>query len=75
MDNTDLKIGDKIYHLSNSRVAWVVEKIEHNLVFCSTLMINTLEQRKENFLITSIKKIVDTPVSTSVSVKRRNNEW
>ncbi|WP_341216381.1 hypothetical protein [uncultured Wocania sp.] len=54
MDN--LKIGDNIFHKSNSSIAWTVEKIENDKVFCSTLIKETLEQKKEIFLMTSIEK-------------------
>jgi len=74
MSETNLKIGDKIYHLSESRVAWVVEKIEDDLVHCSTLMKDTLVQKKEKFLITSIKKIENSSPVT-FSGPKRNNHW
>lgn len=71
MNNTEFKIGDKIYHASNSSVYWIIEKIENNEAFCSTLIKETLEQKKEKFTLTSIKKY-KTP-SIRVSGPRTRN--
>jgi hypothetical protein len=72
MENAEFKIGDKIFHLSNSSVAWVIEKIENDLVTCSTLMRGTLEYRKENFSITSIKKAADKTPIAIIPIRRRD---
>ena len=56
MENTELKVGDKVYHISNSSIHWVIEKIEDNEIFCSTLIKESMELKKQKFSITSIKK-------------------
>lgn len=53
---SDFKIGDNIYHKSNSRIVWTIEKIEDNEVFCSTLIKDTYEQKKAIFALSSIAK-------------------
>lgn len=70
MDAKDIKIGDKIFHKSNSTIAWVVERINENEVYCSTVIKETLEQKKETFSVTSIEKCAEPTISV---IKRTNN--
>lgn len=69
----DFKIGDNIFHKSNSTIAWTIEKIENNQAFCSTIMKETYEQKKEVFAFTSIKKCVES--SFIVGKKTRYNHY
>lgn len=56
MKNSDFEIGDSVYHKSNPSVLWTIEKIEGNEAYCSTIIKNTLEQKKEKLSLTSIIK-------------------
>lgn len=56
MSDSTLKIGDKVYHKSNSSIIWVVEKIEAEEVLCSTLIKETFEQKKQKFELSSVEK-------------------
>lgn len=55
----NFKIGDEIYHKSNSRIKWIIERINGNEIYCSTVMKETLEQKKEVFASTSIEKFAE----------------
>jgi|GEM_PF-3931484 len=70
METKDIKIGDRIFHKSNSTIAWVVERITGDEVYCSTVMKDTLEQKKETFSITSIDKCAE---STFSIIRRTHN--
>jgi len=70
---TDFKVGDKIFHKSNSSVVWIIERIEGDEVYCSTVIRETLEQKNENFAITSIEKCAEPRII--VGKRRRNNYW
>lgn len=70
---SDFKIGDEIFHKSNSSIKWIIEKIDNDEIYCSTVIKETLEQKKEIFAITSIEKCAKpTPY---ISKPRRNNYW
>jgi len=43
---SEFKIGDNIFHKSNSTIVWTIEKIENNEAVCSTLVKDTYEQKK-----------------------------
>lgn len=73
MEETGFKIGDKIYHASNDRVLWIIEKVEGNEAYCSTLIKETLEHKKEKFTLTSIVKYKRPQIKTSVI--KRGNVW
>ena len=70
---TDFNIGDEIYHKSNSSIKWIIERISDGEVYCSTIMKDTLEQKKEAFTITSIEKCAIPKII--VAKKTRNNYW
>lgn len=69
----NLKIGDNIFHKSNSTIAWTVEKIENNEVFCSTVIKDTYEHKTAIFALTSIEKCVEPKVI--VNNRTRNNHY
>jgi len=69
----DFKIGDNIFHKSNSTVKWVVERIDENEAYCSTIIKDTLEQKKEVFALTSIEKCAEPKIY--VSKRTRNNHY
>ena len=70
---SELKIGDKVFHKSNSSIVWIVERINENEAYCSTVIKETLEQKRETFAITSIQKCAEPrPI---VVKKRRDNYW
>lgn len=70
---SELKIGDRIYHKSNASIIWIIETINENEVYCSTVLQDTFEQKKELFSLTSIAKY-EVPKSNFVS-KKRNDFW
>lgn len=70
---TDFKIGDEIFHKSNSSIKWIVERISEDEVYCSTVIKENLEQKKEVFSITSIEKCAEPRVI--VGKRTRNNDW
>lgn len=70
---SDFKIGDKIFHKSNSSIKWIVERIDNNEVYCSTVIKETLEQKKETFAITSIEKCAEPKII--VGKRTRDNYW
>lgn len=57
MEQQDLKPGDKIFHKSLNKVIWVIDKIENDEAYCSTVMQETLEKKTQIFSIISIVKI------------------
>ncbi|MEN5195546.1 hypothetical protein [Sphingobacterium faecium] len=67
----EFKIGDEVFHKSDSTQKWVIEKIDDDKVFCSTLVKETLKQVTNTFLKTSIKKCA-SPSITFGSSSRRN---
>lgn len=69
----DFKIGDSIFHKSNSTIKWIIERIDDNEVYCSTVIKDTLEQKKEVFSLTSIEKCAKLRIS--VSKISRNNHY
>lgn len=69
----NFKIGDEIYHKSNPTIKWIIEKIDNNEIYCSTVVKETLEQKKEIFTVTSIEKCAEPTIY--VSPKKRNNYW
>ena len=70
----DFKIGDEIFHKSNPSVKWIIESIDEGKVSCSTLLKDTLEQKKDIFAITSIKKC-SNPTVTFGNISKRDNRW
>jgi len=70
---SDLKVGDKIFHKANASIVWIVENITENEVYCSTIIKESLEQKKEKFFITSIEKCADP--KPFVAKKSRSNYW
>ncbi|EIJ37072.1 hypothetical protein JoomaDRAFT_0004 [Galbibacter orientalis DSM 19592] len=70
---SEFKIGDNIFHKSNSTVAWTIEKIENNEAVCSTLVKDTYEQKKAVFALTSISKCAEP--TFIVGKRTRNNHY
>lgn len=70
---SDFKIGDEIFHKSNSSIKWIIERISDNEVYCSTVIKDTLEQKKEVFAITSIEKCAEPRII--VGKRTRSNYW
>jgi hypothetical protein len=74
MNKETFQVGDKVYHISQPSIHWVIEKIDNKEAFCSTIIKETLEQKKESFSLTSIKKYVHIPATFGIStVKGRNH--
>ncbi|MES1181408.1 MAG: hypothetical protein ABUL44_01305, partial [Flavobacterium sp.] len=48
--------GDEVYHLSDSSIIWIVEKVVNDDIFCSTLIRETREQKKEKFAKVTLAK-------------------
>lgn len=74
MSNPIFKIGDKVYHTSSPSIHWIIEKIVDNEAYCSTLIKETFEQKKEKFSLSSIKKYEATKIIVSGKTKT-NNSW
>ncbi|CAM1364237.1 hypothetical protein [Tenacibaculum xiamenense] len=74
MSNIDFKIGDKIFHKSESRVTWIIESIENGEATCSTVIKETLEQKRQKFKLASIEKCGAETFRIG-STKRRNNHF
>jgi hypothetical protein len=70
---SDLKIGDKVFHKSNSSIVWIIERINDNEVYCSTIIKETFEQKNETFNITSIDKCADPKIY--IGKRARDNHW
>lgn len=70
---SEFKIGDQIFHKSNSSVKWIIERISGNDIYCSTVMKETLEQKKEVFTKTSIEKCAEPQII--IGKRTRNNFW
>jgi len=70
---SNFKIGDEIFHKSNPSIKWIIEKIDDDEVYCSTVIKETFEQKKEIFIITSIEKYAEPTIY--VSKRPRNNRW
>ncbi|PSK90740.1 hypothetical protein [Taibaiella chishuiensis] len=64
-----LKVGDLVFHKSNYTITWVVEEIKDREVGCSTIVAETLEQKKLTFLASSVEK-KKTPVFRERSPRR-----
>lgn len=60
MNNIEFNPGDKVYHKSNSSLIWVIEKIENNEAYCSTVNKETRQKTNERFLLVTIAKISDS---------------
>ena len=73
MSETELKPGDRVYHLSLTSVVWVIEKLEESFAYCSTLQKDTLELKHAKFSITSIRKIVERTTTLLPKTRRGNN--
>ena len=68
-------LGDEVYHKALASQKWVVELIENDKVYCSTVVKETLEKKVEWFSKDSIQK-VDRSSSIMVSSNpKRNNHW
>jgi hypothetical protein len=72
MDKTDFSVGDKIFHKSNASIIWIIERIDENEAYCSTVLKDTFEQKKEKFALTSIEKYVPRQPNLRTIRDRRN---
>lgn len=70
---TDFKIGDEIFHKSNPTIKWVIERIDNNEAYCSTIIKETLEHKKEIFTLTSIEKCAEPKII--IGKRTRNNNY
>ena len=69
---TKLQPGDKVYHKANTRIYWIIEKIENDEAFCSTLN-DKLEKVTATFSLISIEKYeYKSPIRISSG---RNNRY
>lgn len=68
----EFKIGDSIFHKSNSTIKWIIERVDDNEVYCSTVIKDTLEQKKEVFSLTSIEKCGDHKVNTCKTTRNHH---
>lgn len=59
MNNLEFNLGDKVYHKSDSSIIWVIENIENEEAYCSTLDIVTKKIQKEKFALLTLGKIND----------------
>ncbi len=69
-----LKIGDQVFHRSNYTIVWVVESISDQHAVCSTVVSETLEQKKQTFLMSSLDKRKE-PVFRERSPRRSSSYW
>lgn len=69
---SDFKIGDNIFHKSNSTIKWVIERIDENEVYCSTIIKETLEQKKDVFALTSIEKCAEPKIYVGKIVRKNH---
>ncbi|WP_367916375.1 hypothetical protein [Leadbetterella sp. DM7] len=60
---SDFKIGDEVFHKSNSSIKWIIERISENEVHCSTIVKETLELRKEVFTVSSLSKYEEPKIT------------
>lgn len=60
MNKIEFKPGDKIYHKSNSSIIWVIEKIENDEAYCSTVNNETRKKATERFSLVTIAKKSDS---------------
>ncbi|MFV0265795.1 MAG: hypothetical protein ACK5HT_01540 [Draconibacterium sp.] len=75
MNKIEFEIGDKVFHKSNYSIIWIIERIENEEAFCSTILKDSMEQKKEKFALTSIEKYEQKQVSVRAVGTRRNNRW
>lgn len=76
MNNTTFNLGDKVFHKSDPLTIWIIEKIDNNEAYCSTLNNATKELKKEKFdLVTLEKKQADGGLGIYVSGQHRKNHY
>jgi hypothetical protein len=59
MNKIEFNPGDKVYHKSNSSIVWIIEKIENDEAYCSTVNNDTRQKSNERFALVTIAKIND----------------
>jgi len=67
----NFKIGDCVFHKSNSTIKWIIDRMDNNEAYCSTIIKESLEQKKEVFALTSIEKCAEPRII--VGKRKRNN--
>lgn len=76
MSTNEFKSGDKVYHKSDSSTIWVIEYIEKDEAFCSTLNLQTKKKLKEAFSLVTLVKISDMGNGGVIFGNSRNrNSW
>lgn len=75
MSKTDFIAGDKVFHKSDYSVIWVIERIEENEAFCSTLLKDSKKLTKEKFSLSSIEKMDTTSSTIIIGSRKRNNNY
>lgn len=73
-------IGDKVYHRSDSSIIWVIEKIEKDEAYCSTVIKETAELKKEKFALITLAKINESGNGSFIfgiydNEKKNRNRW
>lgn len=69
-----LKVGDPVFHKSNYTIVWVIEEIKGQHVTCSTVVSESLEQKRQTFLVSSLDKKKE-PVFRERSPRRSSSYW
>ncbi len=75
MSNIEFNPGDKVFHKSDYTTIWIIEMIEENEVFCSTLLKDSKKLIKEKFSPTSIEKVETNSNPIFIGNKTRNNHF
>lgn len=80
MSEKVFNIGDKVYHRSDSSIIWVIEKIEKDEAYCSTLIKGTAELKKEKFNLTTLAKVNESGNGGFIfgiydNEKKNRNKW
>ena len=77
MSENEFQLGDKVYHRSDPSIVWVIEKIDKEEAYCSTLLKGSAELKKEKFLFPTLQKINDSPnggIITGIYSNERRNK-
>lgn len=75
MIENEFKVGDRIFHKSDFTVVWVIERINENEAFCSTLLKDSKKLVKENFSLSTIVRAEDNAPIVVVGARKRNNYY
>lgn len=75
MTESKFNVGDRVFHKSDFTVIWVIERINENEAFCSTLLKDSKKLVKENFSLNSIVQVEDNSPTVVIGSRRRNNYY